>query len=369
MDGDPGRKWNENWGLSMSIGQKEIFALIKALTGQANILTIPRVFITMTGETDAALLLAQILYWSDRTTDPEGWFYKSAKEWDEELGLSTYKVNRAIKLLAPWGVQTQLKKANGAPTTHYRLDSEQFCEAISKFLQNGFSINSQNGFPKDSQNGFGSSSQMDTKESRKSLTETTPKTTSEITAEITDDVVAALTDLGLTKRQATAAVKRHQLSLDDVAQWRDWKASLKKAGNATAMLAALLKEQRLPPREHTQEQKNGLDQSRDNSAPDFTPESDVLVEVHTPDGLTSTMSIKQIWQNVLDALLGEMPHNEFETWIRPTVLLDVQDESAILGVPYIFVRQELEARFVGAIENVLETILGYSVQVVVVIGT
>src|SRR4051794_26666297 len=204
----------------MSIGQKEVFALIKALTGQANILTIPRVFITMTGEIDAALLLGQVLYWSDRTTDSDGWFYKSAKEWEEELGLSTYKVNRAIKLLAPWGVQTRLKKANGAPTTHYRLDSEQFFESISKFLQNGFSRNSQNGFSRDSQNGFGRSLEMDFQETPKSLTETTPEITSEITSETTDDVVAALSALGLTKRQASGAVKRHQLTLAEVAQWR-----------------------------------------------------------------------------------------------------------------------------------------------------
>ncbi|MFH1076549.1 MAG: hypothetical protein V1753_06885, partial [Pseudomonadota bacterium] len=60
--------------------QKDIFNLIKALAGQANILTIPRAFIKFTGSVEAALLLSQIIYWGDR--NPRGkWFYKSYREW------------------------------------------------------------------------------------------------------------------------------------------------------------------------------------------------------------------------------------------------------------------------------------------------
>lgn len=352
----------------MSIGQKEVFALIKALTGQANILTIPRVFITMTGETDAALLLGQILYWSDRTTDPEGWFFKSAKEWDEELGLSTYKVNRAIKLLAPWGVQTRLKKANGAPTTHYRLDSEQFFESISKLLKNGFPRNSQNGFSKDSENGFGRFSEMNTRETRKSLTETTPEITSEITPETTNDVVAALAALGLTKRQATGAIKRHQLTIDEVAKWRDWKAGLKKADNATAMLVALIKEQRLPPQEQRSKEKGTNNSSFYSSSP-VMEYADTLVKVRDSKGIVDTLSTQEVWNRVLESLLPQIPRNEFETWIKPSRLFDVQDGSAIVGVPNIFVRQEIERRFLGSLQAALDEILGYRIELHVVIGT
>ena len=349
----------------MSIGQKEVFALIKAFTGQANILTIPRVFITMTGETDAALLLGQILYWSDRTTDPEGWFFKSAKEWEEELGLSAYKVNRAVKLLASWGVQTRLKKANGAPTTHYRIDSEQFFESISKFLQNGFSRNSQNGFSRDSQNGFGRNLEINFQETPKSLTETTAK----ITPETTDDVVAALAALGLTNRQATVAVKRHQLTLDEVAQWRDWKASLKKADNATAMLVALIKEQRLPPQEQRTKEKGPNSDSSSGSSPSVTEHADSLVEVRSSKGTVGTLRAQEVWNRVLEDLLAQIARGEFETWIKPSVLLDVQDGSAIVGVPNIFVRQEIEGRFLSILGTALEKILGYRVDLLVVIGT
>ena len=65
--------------------QQQVYALIAQFSGQANILTIPRLFIDWTGDHLTALLLSQIIYWSSRTNDPDGWFYKSAKEWEEEL--------------------------------------------------------------------------------------------------------------------------------------------------------------------------------------------------------------------------------------------------------------------------------------------
>lgn len=122
----------------MPLDQHGVYDLIRSLVGQANVLTIPRVFITVTGDHISALLLSQILYWTSRTDDPEGWFYKSAKEWEEELAISDYQLSRATKKLAEAGVQTKLKKVAGAPTQHYRIDEETFLKWISEKLGNGF---------------------------------------------------------------------------------------------------------------------------------------------------------------------------------------------------------------------------------------
>ncbi len=92
--------------LSAGIDQQTVYALITRVAGQANVLTIPRLFIEWTGDHISALLLSQIIYWSSRTTDAEGWFYKSAKEWEEELGISDYQLTRATKKLADAGVTT-----------------------------------------------------------------------------------------------------------------------------------------------------------------------------------------------------------------------------------------------------------------------
>ena len=84
----------------IEINQRIVFDLIARFSGQANILTIPRPFIDwLDGDHLASLLLSQIFYWSSRTADPDGWFYKSARDWTDELGMSTYQQNRAVKKL------------------------------------------------------------------------------------------------------------------------------------------------------------------------------------------------------------------------------------------------------------------------------
>jgi hypothetical protein len=167
------------------LDQQQVYALIARLAGQANILTIPRLFIDWAGDHIAALLLSQIVYWSSRTDDPDGWFYKSAKDWEGELGISDYQLARATKKLADAGVQTKLKKVAGAPTLHYRLDEQRFLAWISEKLGNGFPTPSEADFretgewiSEDLENALPRNSDADPVETRESLTETTAETTS-----------------------------------------------------------------------------------------------------------------------------------------------------------------------------------------------
>ncbi len=124
--------------------QKDIFLLIKELTGQANILTIPRAFIEYTGSLDTALLLSQIIYWSDR--NPQGdWFYKSYKEWFTEIGFSEYQVRRCISLLKKMGIlETKVRRANGLPILHYHFLTQAFTIALLKKLKKRNLKNSRN---------------------------------------------------------------------------------------------------------------------------------------------------------------------------------------------------------------------------------
>lgn len=115
-------------------------SLLLGFAGQANTLVIPRPFISLChGDHLAALLLSQILYWQDRTDDPNGWFSKSYEDWDEELGLTETQVKRLIRgdkrtktpmfKLEDIGVETKLSRAkayNGAATMHYRVNLEVF---------------------------------------------------------------------------------------------------------------------------------------------------------------------------------------------------------------------------------------------------
>lgn len=119
----------------MEISQRAVKELIKHFTGQAQMLTIPRPFIRLTGDHECALMLNQIIYWSERTDDPEGWFYKTHDQWAEELELSPAQVRRIIKKLVEVGVESKVRKHAGAPKLHFRVNEEVFHEKLLEFLE------------------------------------------------------------------------------------------------------------------------------------------------------------------------------------------------------------------------------------------
>lgn len=63
-----------------------------------------RCFVTLTGSINAALMLSQAVYWSNRTEDADGWFYKSRDEWTDETGLTHEQQESARKRLLGAGV-------------------------------------------------------------------------------------------------------------------------------------------------------------------------------------------------------------------------------------------------------------------------
>lgn len=115
--------------------QKTIIALIKSLSGQSNVLTIPRVFVTLTKSHRAALVLSQCIYWSDKSTMTGGWFYKSYREWHDELGIPKSAMINAVRVLVDMGLlQTRVQRNFLAPTCHYWVD----LEAVAKQVKDVF---------------------------------------------------------------------------------------------------------------------------------------------------------------------------------------------------------------------------------------
>ena len=117
------------------LNQKAINSLIKNLSGQANILTIPRIYIDLVGDIKSALFLSQCVYWSDRSNNVDGWFYKSASEWFDEIHL-TYKEIMRITLTLNNYLDTKVSRVNSAPTTHYRVKIDELTNAILTFCEN-----------------------------------------------------------------------------------------------------------------------------------------------------------------------------------------------------------------------------------------
>ena len=122
--------------------QKKMMNLIKQLTGQGNVLTIQRFYIDYTGNMSTALFLSQLLYWSDKGSDPDGWIYKTHDEWHDEIRLSPYQVRGVTKTLVEMGIlETKFEKVGNTPKLHYRLVGDEFTASTMKFLDSQQSRN------------------------------------------------------------------------------------------------------------------------------------------------------------------------------------------------------------------------------------
>lgn len=110
--------------------------IIASFSGQQNTLTIPTLYIELTGDIQTALLLNQIVFWSDKSKRSDGFFYKTYGEWEQETYLTEYQVRRSVTKLKELGfVETKLKRANGSPTLHYKLEFEMLSDSILKKLK------------------------------------------------------------------------------------------------------------------------------------------------------------------------------------------------------------------------------------------
>ena len=85
------------------------------------------VFKKITGSTVAALMLSQAWYWSKRTSNEDGWFYKTISEWEEETGLTRSEQETARKHLKDI-LEVELR---GVPATlYYRINKSKILELL-----------------------------------------------------------------------------------------------------------------------------------------------------------------------------------------------------------------------------------------------
>lgn len=80
---------------------------------------------------NGALMLSQLVYWADKAKDPNGWIYKTGKEWTEETGLNRREQDTARKNLRELGLIEEHK--HGVPCKiHYKVSQDTL---YSKLLE------------------------------------------------------------------------------------------------------------------------------------------------------------------------------------------------------------------------------------------
>ncbi|KKN65500.1 hypothetical protein LCGC14_0481040 [marine sediment metagenome] len=70
-----------------------------------------------------------------------------------------------------------------------------------------------------------------------------------------------------------------------------------------------------------------------------------------------------IWEKVLGVLEGDINKANYDTWLRDTLLLDVRNGIAIVGVPSVFAREWLEKRLKSLVVKTLLNVIGTRIEV------
>jgi chromosomal replication initiator protein len=80
------------------------------------------------------------------------------------------------------------------------------------------------------------------------------------------------------------------------------------------------------------------------------------------------MDAKQVWRAALGELQVSLSPANFETWLRDTHLVDVDEQRFRIAVPNGFAKDWLETRYRSLISQTLARVVGYSVQVEFVVA-
>ncbi len=80
------------------------------------------------------------------------------------------------------------------------------------------------------------------------------------------------------------------------------------------------------------------------------------------------MDAKQVWRAALGELQVSLSPANYETWLRDTLLVDVDEQRFKIAVPNGFAKDWLETRYRSLISQTLARIVGYSVQVEFIVG-
>jgi hypothetical protein len=128
-----------------------------------------RAFVTITDHPVTAIFLSQAVYWSKRTRDIDGWFYKTQAEWEDEIGLKRYDQEVARKRLRELGILEEVRR--GVPARlYFRINEDVLSDLLSG------AETEQSSLPKVS-NQVCAISADKSAETRPSNTETTTETT------------------------------------------------------------------------------------------------------------------------------------------------------------------------------------------------
>lgn len=109
--------------------------VLALFSGQASVVTTPKLYIMLTGNHALAVILNQCVFWSNKSKNDDGWFYKEYKEWYDEIHMPERTLRRRFDKLEQMGwITTKVKKHNGINKKHICPHMDRIIESISTML-------------------------------------------------------------------------------------------------------------------------------------------------------------------------------------------------------------------------------------------
>lgn len=111
------------------------------LLKQFQTITFHRVFVDITGSINAALMLSNAIYWTNRLPpERDGWFYKTREEWQAETGLTRHEQDKARQQLTSIGIlETRRAKISdeGVTAIWFRIDQQTLSKCLDQLPESG----------------------------------------------------------------------------------------------------------------------------------------------------------------------------------------------------------------------------------------
>src|SRR5690242_3020247 len=80
------------------------------------------------------------------------------------------------------------------------------------------------------------------------------------------------------------------------------------------------------------------------------------------------VNLTKIWNSTLGTMQVQTSRHEFNTWLRRATLQSIENGVATIGTPSAFFKEGLENRYIGQLSDLLGSLVGFPLQVRVVIA-
>lgn len=111
------------------MSKNSIYALVSQFLGQQNNISVPVPLVRIIGDYAGAAFTSQVVYWSDRSENTDGWFWKTHEQWFDELHLTSDQIRRCVR--SADGL-VEVKKAGVPARNYYRVNRELLIQRLQE---------------------------------------------------------------------------------------------------------------------------------------------------------------------------------------------------------------------------------------------